>query len=184
MIKFKNEGIYCIYNVITKDMYIGSSLNLGQRKTKHFSLLNNNKHTNYKLQNDFIKYGKDNFQFNILKYCIENLEIEEEKFVKRLKPKYNLIVEIVNKKMSEESKLKMSETKKELFRNGKLKPNCSKRIIQIDLEGTILNAFESIRQASIQLNIDRSAIQRVLYGKYQQMKGFRFLYETDLVKSI
>ena len=103
----------------------------------------------------------------------------EQYFVDFLNPVYNITRDIINNTPSEESKKKMSISRLKLFQEG-LKPNGSKPIIQTDLEGNFIKEYSSIRQASIELNMDRSGIQRVLYGKYKQMNGFKFSYKLVL----
>lgn len=58
--------IYSIKNIINNKRYIGQTVNIKKRKSYHFWSLNNNRHFNSKLQNDFNKYGFDNFEFKIL----------------------------------------------------------------------------------------------------------------------
>ena len=176
---FKNEGVYCIFNKVTNEMYIGSSMNLGNRKTKHFTLLKNNKHPNNLLQNAVNQYNIENFEFGILEYCTEFLIEKEQNFVNQLNPSYNITKDVINNTPSEESRKKMSESRLKLFEKGMI-ANGSKSIIQTDLDGNFIKEFQSIRQASIQLNIDRSGIQRVLLGKYKQMKGYIFKYKLVL----
>lgn len=177
---FQNEGIYCIINIINNEIYIGSSSNLGNRKTKHFSLLNNNKHLNTYLQNAVNEFGINNFEFKILEYTKVNLKKKENEYIQKLKPNYNIYIDLISNTVPLESRIKMSNTRKKLFSEGKLKPNCAKSIIQTDLDGNYINTFPSIRAASISLGIDRTSIQRVLYKKYKQMKGFIFHYEEKL----
>lgn len=50
-----NSGIYAITNVITGEMYHGSSNNLTKRKARHWSDLRRNKHANAYLQNAWNK---------------------------------------------------------------------------------------------------------------------------------
>jgi hypothetical protein len=176
---FKNEGVYVIVNLVNNEMYIGSSMNLGNRKTKHFSLLNHNKNPNNLLQSAVNKHGIENFKFGVLEYCTEFLLKREQYFVDKLNPVYNITRDIINNTPSEESKKKMSISRLKLFKEG-MKPNGSKSIIQTDLEGNFINEYSSIRQASIQLGMDRSEIQRVLYGKYKQMNGYMFSYKLVL----
>lgn len=47
-------------------MYIGYSTNFESRKSKHFSFLRNNNHSNEYLQRAFNEYGEENFVFEIL----------------------------------------------------------------------------------------------------------------------
>ena len=65
------QGIYKIINVINNKFYVGSAVNFARRKTRHFSELRRNKHSNPKLQNAWIKYGEAAFVFVI----VEELEL-------------------------------------------------------------------------------------------------------------
>jgi len=59
------QGIYTIKNIITKQLYIGSAINILSRFNKHKEQLRKNKHFNFHLQNSWNKYGENNFLFNI-----------------------------------------------------------------------------------------------------------------------
>ena len=59
-------GIYKIYCCSTNMCYIGQSINVKQRLLTHLSLLRNGRSHNYLLQNDFDKYGEDNFVFSVV----------------------------------------------------------------------------------------------------------------------
>lgn len=177
MEEFKNEGVYCLINEQNNRMYIGSSMNLGNRKTKHFSLLKHNKHQNHLLQADVNQFGIESFKFKILKYCKTQLKIEEQYFCDELRPYYNITKDVIRNTPSEKSRKKMSKTRLEMYKNG-LKPNGAKPIIQKSIDGDFITEHNSIMEASRVTGIDRSAIQRVLYGKYKQMKGFIFHYKN------
>ncbi|MHA1342378.1 MAG: GIY-YIG nuclease family protein [Promethearchaeota archaeon] len=69
MINILNSGIYQILNKINNKIYIGSAVDLKQRKNSHFNTLDKNKHWNKYLQRSYNKYGKENFKFQILLYC-------------------------------------------------------------------------------------------------------------------
>jgi group I intron endonuclease len=74
-----NSGIYQIVNLINNKKYIGSSSNLPRRIARHKYTLKSNQHFNKHLQNSFNKYGKENFEFQILLYCDpENLIMYEQ----------------------------------------------------------------------------------------------------------
>lgn len=64
-----NSGIYQIINLVDDKRYIGSTVNFKNRKRFHFSLLVRNIHHNQYIQNAYNKYGKENFEFQILLYC-------------------------------------------------------------------------------------------------------------------
>lgn len=63
----KLSGIYTITNKVTGKLYIGESLDIYRRWHKeHISKLRKKQHYNKGLQNDFNKYGEENFEFEIL----------------------------------------------------------------------------------------------------------------------
>lgn len=62
-----NSGIYSLYWWEQDLIYVGLSQNLNARKAEHFRDLENNTHTNYKVQNAYNLYGKPDFI--ILEYC-------------------------------------------------------------------------------------------------------------------
>ena len=64
-----NSGVYKITNLINNKFYVGSSINLKQRKHAHFYSLKLGKHKSPYLQNAFNKYGIENFVFEVIKYC-------------------------------------------------------------------------------------------------------------------
>lgn len=69
------RGIYKIINVINNKFYVGSAVNFAKRKTKHWSLLRNNKHPNKHLQAAWIKYGEQAFVFVVVKEVSESDDI-------------------------------------------------------------------------------------------------------------
>jgi hypothetical protein len=83
-------GVYRVYNKITNDSYIGSSVQLRQRKYAHWS--GEKSSSNKYLQEDFIKYGKKAFEFQILHKCDDETEMRrlEIDYIKLLKPSYNI----------------------------------------------------------------------------------------------
>lgn len=75
-------GIYEIYNKVTSQIYIGSSINIKTRLNTHKSMLARGVHPNKYLQNSYNKYGKSNFEFNKLLNCSKDaLEFYEDKFI-------------------------------------------------------------------------------------------------------
>lgn len=59
-------AIYQIKNIINNKIYVGSSSNVSLRWNEHLETLYYKIHTNYKLQEDFNKYGISAFTFSIL----------------------------------------------------------------------------------------------------------------------
>lgn len=63
----KVSGIYTITNKVTGKLYIGESLDIYRRwHDEHIPQLRKNCHYNKELQNDFNKYGEENFSFEVL----------------------------------------------------------------------------------------------------------------------
>jgi len=58
--------IYKITNIITSQIYIGSSIDIKERIRRHFKDLKANKHHSLKMQRSYNKYGKDVFKVTYL----------------------------------------------------------------------------------------------------------------------
>lgn len=71
---------------------------------------------------------------------------------------------------------------KEVMRNNGLIRR--KSVIQLDLDGMIINRFESIADASRYLNISEGNISSVCSGRTQKTGGFRWMYKEDYEKYI
>lgn len=80
---FNNKSIICgIYTITNEEnnmVYVGQSIDILRRWSEHIYLLDNNKHDNFILQNDWNKYGIRSFNFKISKTCNEwALDISEK----------------------------------------------------------------------------------------------------------
>tara|TARA_R110002050_G_scaffold57833_2_gene130053 strand:+ start:5194 stop:5736 length:543 start_codon:yes stop_codon:yes gene_type:complete len=178
ILEFKNEGIYVIFNKDTEECYVGSSTNLGNRFTKHKSLLKHNKHPNNLLQNAY-NNNPEKIIFGVLEYCTEDILNKEQIYLDSLNSVYNITKDVINNTPSKESRIKMSKTRKDLYKQGILKPN-GKPVIQTDLKDNFIQEFPSIMEAARVLGISKSSITRVLNGKYKQVNGFKFSYKLVL----
>lgn len=67
--------VYRILNKVNGKMYIGQSINFSRRKYEHTYDLKMNKHTNPCLQEDYNKYGKQNFIYEILEDNISDIDL-------------------------------------------------------------------------------------------------------------
>lgn len=173
--KLQISGIYCIINLVNHKKYIGSSKCIYTRLLKHRSLLRKNKHENSHLQSAFNLYKEHNFEFFILEECPEEKLLEREQFyIDKNSPEYNLTLKVERNILSPESRLKQSNTRKQLFKLGILTPTKWKPIYQYDLDGNFLQEFRSLDFASRETNISKSAICRNLNGTYT--KGGNFLW--------
>ena len=86
------SGIYIISSIqFPARHYVGSSVNLKQRRARHFRELAAGKHCNTKLQRHVQKYGIEDLRFDIIYYCIpEDLIQIEQNLINQLQPYFNL----------------------------------------------------------------------------------------------
>jgi group I intron endonuclease len=83
-------GIYIIKNLLNNKCYYGSSKNIETRWLKHKNELKKGKHINIILQRAWDKYGSDNFSFEVVEECDENILLEREQYYLDLNPHYNI----------------------------------------------------------------------------------------------
>lgn len=76
----KKAGIYKITNLLNNKVYVGSSIDVKYRISRHRHDLNKNIHDNKHLQSSWNKYGKNNFKFEILIYCDKKVLLNLEQF--------------------------------------------------------------------------------------------------------
>lgn len=120
-------AIYGIFNKINNKVYIGQSINVDSRISEHQWMLSKGIHTNSYLQNDWDKYGKDNFEFCILEVlpndCTSSLRFtKESQWIANYggvnsSKTYNFISSSDFGGHSQESKDKISTALKDKYRN-------------------------------------------------------------------
>lgn len=81
-----------------------------------------------------------------------------------------------NKKFSEESKQKMSNSQKKLFKNGYKHPN-SKIVIQLDLNNNSLKEWESSTIAAKELNLNAMGIANCARGVSKTSGNYKWKYK-------
>ena len=79
---------------------------------------------------------------------------------------------LYGKHHSEETKRKLKES------------SCSKCVVQLLLDGTFVNTYDSIREAERQTKIGHSHISNCCKGKEGTAGGFKWMYEIDYNKLI
>lgn len=109
------SGIYKISSVRDPGkFYIGSAVNLYQRRNRHFRELKSGLHYNQKLQRFYNKYGSNSIQFDILMLCpIKDLLAWEQHFLDHSTHYFNICPTAgsrVNCKQSQATKQKISES--------------------------------------------------------------------------
>ena len=147
--------IYCIRNKINNKKYIGQTAwNINKRLSKHKGQLINNKHYNKNLQEDFNKYGMDNFEFIILdeftfsnKELLKKVLLDMEKFYINLWDTENNTKGYNNKFVGMNSKKIQCIETKEIFNGSqdvidKMFPGRSRSVILDHLRGRTKSAFK------------------------------------------
>ncbi|WP_374440582.1 GIY-YIG nuclease family protein [Epilithonimonas sp.] len=184
--KHSQMCIYGIFNTENQKCYIGSTVQFKGRKNKHLLSLKKCKHHSYLLQED---WNEKIFEFRILEEIKnkDSLLEREQWWIDNTNSYYNICkksnsvlgikhLEHVNKlksirqsggnhwttkkNFSEESKKKMSDSQKKLYKNGYISPikgkkryseyllkmskSKSKPILQYDLLGNLIKEYPSI----------------------------------------
>jgi len=121
-----NSGIYKIKNNINNKVYIGSSVNLKKRESKHFWMLRNKIHDNEFLQSSFDKYGCENFLFETIEICdLESLVERENYYIELYKSNamkfgYNLVTVNNFRRNNYNDEVKLKLSKHNLIKNGNI----------------------------------------------------------------
>jgi group I intron endonuclease len=144
----KKCGIYCITNTITNKCYIGSSKNIYYRLKRHYSNLERQNHQNPYLLNSYIKHGKNAFTVKILEETsFELLAQKEQYYIDTLKPKYNIVIDVVRQATPLSCRKKISETLKDKYRKGILIPRRNdeqkKPVVIYDKDCNCVGTYES-----------------------------------------
>ena len=175
------SGIYAIKNIINNKMYIGQSINIERRWKIHKCKLNHLKHPNKHLQNEWNKYGKENFVFEIIeKYDSKLLKEKEEYWIKyyntnNLQKGYNIAKGgnggNINHICSEETKRKIAEN------------NSIGKIVQLDFDGNIINIWNSVTEASRILKIHEASILNCAKHNFYLSYGYIWIFYNEFYYS-
>ena len=216
--------IYKIINNINNKIYIGKTSNIKRRLSQYNYMLRFNLLHNSHLQSSILKYGRENFTFEILEFSNEeNLNNREKywiNFYKSYNPKFgynktfggdgliateeiklkisNSLIGITHsnkrklnqseshkgKTLSDETKIKQSNSQKIRFQENseiiKHRLAMSKEpIIQLELDGTFIKEFISIREAERMTKIHSSTISRVCKNKRKSAGNYLWMYKKD-----
>lgn len=170
-----NSGIYALYSKSADKVYIGSTINFNNRIKRHKSYLKRNNHHSSKLQRVYNKYGKEDLVVFILEICNKKeLAETETKWIDffnsfqngfnctdkcYLKPSFNLTSEQIEKSISSKKS--------------------RKPVICMNLNGEYICRYNSVKEASLAVNVQTTNISSCCKGKLNFVKGFIFKYEED-----
>ena len=186
--------VYSIGNILTGDIYIGSTKNFIHRKRQHLSKLKKNKHHSKQLQENYNNLGENVLFFQVIEQ-VDNINDEiaiknrEQFWLDFFKPKYNTSINafspIKGRKHSEDTLKRLSE-----IRTGKKKKPCSeisklkfresakplfKPVYKCNLNGDILEMFDCISDASKSLFTSKQNILRAIKNN-GIAKGFKWIF--------
>lgn len=177
-------GIYKILNQKNQKCYVGSSINIENRWTKHKALLRNNKHENEHLQNSWNKHGESIFEFSIIEECSEEILLTREQFYldTLLEAQsyfkdggelfyslgYNLLP-ICNKPfITEQAKEKISNSLKDGYSSGEIVSQSKKKVYQYNrISGELIKIWDSAVETNLHYYkkiMRNSKIHKCLWG--------------------
>jgi len=172
-------GIYKITNKVNGKFYIGSSKDLVRRRKDHFRLLKKGINHSVLLQRAVNKYGLDNFTFEVLVECLEELLFTiEQKLVDNLEPEYNIAIENVSVPSGLPYKDKSLYRKyaKDRLKNIKNFGWKSRIIIKLDDKGNELKEYPSLKSYAEEHDCSIGNVGKAL-KKGNKCKGFYIVYK-------
>lgn len=130
--------IYKITNKINDKIYIGqTTLSAIERFNKHWNEANCKNRPNNYFHNALLLYGKDNFSIEVIDTASsrDELNIKEDYWIKKLNARdknigYNLQAGGKSGEKNEETKKKISEKKKENWRNPEFASRCKEGLVK------------------------------------------------------
>lgn len=169
----KNSGIYMIKNKVNGKFYIGSSVNLHNRKNQHWARIRNGSHSNKTLIKSFKKYGEDSFEFII----IENVITNEFKYLIEREQWWMDYYQPYQQNGYNQSRVAFG-----------FKPltdviDPDKIYLVYDLKGNLLNKFKTIRECSNAMKMDYNYIQHRIYDNDagKKLKVIRYVAYDNLI---
>ena len=174
-------GIYKITNKLNGKVYIGQSIDIDTRWRQHI-----NAKDNYAIHNAIKKYGKENFKFEVLLECPEDmLNVWERDMIALydcISPNgYNLTEGGEGYQCSEETRLKMSRAKKGI-KKGPPSIETKKKISESN-KGKHRSEEARLKMSNIRKGIPRSEefkrkISNAQKGKYLSEEHKRKISES------
>jgi group I intron endonuclease len=88
------SGVYIFINNVTKDLYVGSSINLTKRMTSHFFYASSDTKGKSIINRAMSKYKLENFSLGIIVFCEKDSIVctkLEQKWIDYYQPSYNIL---------------------------------------------------------------------------------------------
>ncbi len=159
----KRIGIYLITCTENGKKYVGQSIDLKRRWNQHI------RKPPRQMQEDFDKYGRDTFTFEIIEECDESeLTTREDYYLDVIKPEYNIKTE--GNAISEKARQKLS-----VLHTGKKRPDISKPVKCVELD----RIFPSLREAAEFCGVPSPNLSALLAGKGRTLGGYHWIWAYD-----
>jgi len=203
------NGVYVIFHThFPSKLYIGSTERKNYKKKckngcygrwiDHVSALKANAHSAPFLQEVVNTYGLEGIRFKVLENADENVRKLEQFYLDKLKPYeegYNTskkstcitMTDEMKKQSSERMKrnnpMKNKNTSKKVFKTrSKLYP--PKKILQYSKKGEFIKEWESSKEASENLKVDNSNINRAITGVAKSSANSLWFYKEKFSEKI
>lgn len=180
------SGVYSIKNKITNKQYIGSTIDVQKRFSKHFSELFLYRHRNKKLQEDFNNYGYNSFECLLLEKCSKD---KQELLEKELEHQKSFILEeLYNERVTgiyidPEYRKKLQNASKASHKTPeyreKMRKLKSNKVAQYDLRMNLIKIWKSALNICEELGYTRSVILSCCNGSKPYAYGYNWRYVDD-----
>lgn len=150
-------GIYKITNVLNQQCYIGQSVDIEARWSKHLSTYRLKSAPDYKIYRAMNKYGIENFTFEVIELCDSSLLNEREMYWIKHFDSFN---NGYNMTLGGSACLGIND----------------KIVYQYDLQGNFIQEYSSAHEASRDTGISYSNICKVCRGERHTAGNFGWSY--------
>lgn len=192
-------GVYKIQSIIKpNNIYIGSAIDINNRKWIHLSQLRKNIHPNKKLQYHYNKYGENDLVFGILVTCEkEQLLRKEQCYMNIFQPHFNICKtagSMLGFRFSNKSKKKMRDArlgksnsretrlKMSITRTGLYEKDChfnNKPILQYTKENIFIKEWSSAFIVYREIHINNGHIGSCCRGERKTAGGYIWKYKNN-----
>lgn len=179
-----SQAVYGIKSKTTNKIYVGSTKHIQRRLMKHFNELFHNRHRAKQLQEDFNKYGFNDFDIIIYDTNKNTNLLAKEKEIQ-----ISIGIDnIYNEKISgcwvkEEYRQKLANSSKATHKTKEYRQKMSKlktnKIAQYHFSGTCIKIWDSAIKICEELGYTRSVILSCCNGNKPHAYGFDWRYIDD-----
>lgn len=173
-----DSGVYFIRNTVNGKIYVGSTVNLDDRKSYHWTRLARGIHDNSRLQSE---WSRDIFEFIVQEFCKPDIRKECEQYWMDHFWSWDEGYGYNISRFAEPDASHLHNDKvfrkSAASRKGKIRPYIYKPLLQIK-DGAVVGEWESGKRAASELSIPAANISAVLNNRRSTAGGFSWTYKT------